>query len=70
METEIPTNTPESLVYAEIVVDTPVLNMSAPVIENPYAAEAAAPSYGGNKYILVDISEQHMYVYEGDAAGL
>jgi lipoprotein-anchoring transpeptidase ErfK/SrfK len=23
-------------------------------------------SYGGNKYILVDISEQHMYVYEGD----
>ena len=27
----------------------------------------AVPSYGGNKYILVDISEQHMYVYEGDA---
>jgi len=24
-------------------------------------------SYGGNKYVLVDISEQHMYVYEGDA---
>ena len=25
------------------------------------------PSYSGGKYILVDISEQHMYVYEGDA---
>ena len=23
-------------------------------------------SYGGSQYILVDISEQHMYVYEGD----
>jgi lipoprotein-anchoring transpeptidase ErfK/SrfK len=27
---------------------------------------ASNPSYGGSKYILVDISEQHMYVYEGD----
>jgi lipoprotein-anchoring transpeptidase ErfK/SrfK len=27
----------------------------------------AAPSGAGGKYILVDISEQHMYVYEGDA---
>jgi lipoprotein-anchoring transpeptidase ErfK/SrfK len=27
----------------------------------------AVPSYSGGKYILVDISEQHMYVYEGDA---
>ena len=25
-----------------------------------------APSYSGSKYILVDISEQHMYVYEND----
>lgn len=25
-----------------------------------------APSYGGSKRILVDISEQHMYVYDGD----
>lgn len=24
------------------------------------------PSYSGDKYILVDISEQHMYVYEGE----
>jgi lipoprotein-anchoring transpeptidase ErfK/SrfK len=26
----------------------------------------AAPSYSGSKYILVDISDQHMYVYEND----
>jgi len=25
-----------------------------------------APSYTGSKYILVDISDQHMYVYEND----
>ena len=34
-----------------------------------YAARqqiVAASSYGGSKYILVDISEQHMYVYEGN----
>jgi lipoprotein-anchoring transpeptidase ErfK/SrfK len=24
------------------------------------------PAYSGSKYILVDISEQHMYVYDGD----
>ncbi len=54
------TETPGTMTM-EIVEDT-----SAPV----RAAEAAAPSvpsYGGSKYILVDISEQHMYVYEGDA---
>ena len=26
----------------------------------------AAPSYAGSQYILVDISEQHMYIYEND----
>ena len=31
------------------------------------ANEDAAPAYSGGKYILVDISEQHMYVYENDA---
>ncbi|HJQ14151.1 MAG TPA: L,D-transpeptidase [Anaerolineales bacterium] len=29
--------------------------------------QMVAPATGGGKYILVDISEQHMYVYEGDA---
>jgi lipoprotein-anchoring transpeptidase ErfK/SrfK len=32
----------------------------------PQGQQVSAPSYGGSKYILVSISEQHMYVYEGD----
>lgn len=57
--TEVPsTETPGSMVM-EIVDDTAVPAMvdgsNAPVVAS-----------GGGKYILVDISEQHMYVYEGD----
>ena len=58
--------TPELLVYAEIVVDTPTPEYAAPVVYDVSSYEVAAPGYGGNKYVLVDISEQHMYVYEGD----
>jgi len=55
-----PTETP-GLMEAVIVPDTPVPERpAAPVAD-------AAPAYAGSKYILVDISEQHMYVYEGDA---
>ena len=54
--TPVPTETPGQLVM-EVVENTPVPT---------YSPELAAPSYGGSKYILVDISEQHMYVYEGD----
>jgi lipoprotein-anchoring transpeptidase ErfK/SrfK len=32
----------------------------------PQGQQVSVPSYGGSKYILVSISEQHMYVYEGD----
>jgi lipoprotein-anchoring transpeptidase ErfK/SrfK len=53
------TETPAQMVM-EIVEDTAVPTYAP---QQP----AAAPSYGGSKYILVDISEQHMYVYEGDA---
>lgn len=49
--------TPEALVYSEIVIN-------ASIVQN--ANEVIAPGYNGNKYILVDISEQHMYVYEND----
>lgn len=63
LPTEIPTlQTSESLVYAEIVADTPT-----PVGYSNTSQYDAPPSYTGNKYILVDISEQHMYVYDGDA---
>lgn len=51
------TETPAALLM-EVLPDTPTPEYVAP--------RPAAVSYGGSKYILVDISEQHMYVYEGD----
>src|SRR5690606_9859959 len=62
--TQIPTNTPEPLAQAEIILDTPTSEYIPPVAQN-YQADAPA-IYTGGKYILVDISQQHMYVYEGD----
>jgi lipoprotein-anchoring transpeptidase ErfK/SrfK len=47
------------VVMMEIIDDT-VAPVTVPQEPPP------APSTGGGKYILVDISEQHMYVYEGD----
>ena len=52
--------TSESTVSAEIVADTPAPGYSNTTQYDP------PPSYSGNKHILIDISEQHMYVYEGD----
>ncbi len=61
--TSIPavTETPGSISMA-IVEDSsvPVAGAAQDLVH------ASVPSYGGSKYILVDISEQHMYVYEGD----
>jgi lipoprotein-anchoring transpeptidase ErfK/SrfK len=57
-----PTPTPGSI-QAEIVPDTPVPENGQYVAPQE---DSSLPAYGGNKYILVDISEQHMYVYEGD----
>jgi lipoprotein-anchoring transpeptidase ErfK/SrfK len=51
----IPTQTPEPAAYVQVLENTPAPN------------DAAPPNYSGNKYILVDISEQHMYVYENEA---
>lgn len=53
--TAIPTETPNPMAQVEILQDTP-----APAYE-------PQPNYVGGKYILVDISEQHMYVYENEA---
>ena len=53
------TETPPSMVM-EIVDGASDPQGMAPVGES-------RPSYGGSKYILVDLSEQHMYVYEADA---
>jgi len=53
------TATPGEMVM-EILQDTPVPT------DSPQQMQQVA-SYGGSKYILVDISDQHMYVYESDA---
>ncbi|HLO30755.1 MAG TPA: L,D-transpeptidase [Anaerolineales bacterium] len=45
----------------DIVEDTPV-----PAGGAQGQVDQPPPSYNGSKYILVDISEQHMYVYDGD----
>jgi len=59
--TEVTEVAPVTGIQAEIVPDTPMPESSIA------SAPADAPSNGGNKYILVDISDQYMYVYEGDA---
>ncbi len=61
VETATVIPTLESMVFAEIVADTP-----APTGYSNTSQYDPPPAYSGNKYILVDISEQHMYVYEGD----
>ena len=55
-----PTETP-AYVEMSIVQDT-----ATPERTYSYQSQSSS-SYAGNKYILVDISEQHVYVYEGDA---
>lgn len=60
-ETPIPTET-AGVMEAVIVEDTPTLEAAY----QPPAAAAGSSSGGGGKYILVDISEQHLYAYEGD----
>src|SRR5215216_3281580 len=48
------------------VVQMEIVDEAAAPVSNPQES-ARVPSTDGGKYILVDISEQHMYVYEGDA---
>lgn len=56
------TETP-ALLSMEVLADTPTPVYAAPT--KPVYAQSSY-TYGGSKYILVDISEQHMYVYEGE----
>lgn len=63
--TQIPSATETPAVLAiEIVNEISVALEQAQFIE---ASPPPAPILGGSKYILVDISDQHMYVYENDA---
>jgi lipoprotein-anchoring transpeptidase ErfK/SrfK len=63
-EVASPTLTP-GMIYAEIVPDTPTPEYASQAYTQQQPAPAV-PSYGGNKYILISISEQHLYAYEGD----
>lgn len=60
--TPIPTITPSPM-----PTETPGL-VEMSIVDNSALPSGpdAAPSYSGSKYILVDISEQHMYVYENN----
>ena len=66
--TAIPADIPATDTFAEeafVVVE----NVSAPASSGydsttPYDSP---PTYNGSKRILIDISEQHMYVYDGEA---
>ncbi len=49
------------------VVAMQLVDEAAVPVQSVESSLAPVPSTGGGKYILVDISEQHMYVYEGDA---
>ena len=49
---------------AEIVPDTPVPAYDPNSATATNREAPPAPSYPGSKYILVDISEQHLYAYE------
>jgi len=65
--TSTPTNTPAPNTFADdafVVVE----NLPAPASAGYDSTTQydSPPAYSGSKYILVDISEQHMYVYEGD----
>jgi len=59
--TPIPTATLEPVAQA-VIVDVPETSR----IETKPQVEEAPVSYSAGKYILVDISDQHMYVYESD----
>jgi lipoprotein-anchoring transpeptidase ErfK/SrfK len=66
--TTIPTETP-GVMDLQVLADTPTplpLPTDVPAAAPLAQSFQSAAVYSGAKYILVDISEQHMYVYEGD----
>jgi len=78
VNTPVPTEAPAIEVLPEAAPPTEQLPpeeavplISAVIVEESqsgYSPEAPAPpAYAGSKYILVDISEQHLYAYENGA---
>lgn len=64
--TSIPTSIPTNIPAVTEVTGSMVME----IVSGAQASngnQAPVISYAGSKYILVDISEQHMYVYESDA---
>jgi lipoprotein-anchoring transpeptidase ErfK/SrfK len=71
--TPAPISTPVPTLIRSTATEVPGV-MDMQIVENTAVPEYASQifpqnpvSYGGAKYILVDISEQHMYVYDGDS---
>jgi lipoprotein-anchoring transpeptidase ErfK/SrfK len=60
----VPTTAP---VATEVTSAMMMEIVSPELASNVNPGQAPVISYNGSKYILVDISEQHMYVYESDA---
>ncbi len=69
LPTETPTQIPPAT-ETPAVLAMEIVNEITVALEQAQQIEAdppPAPVYVGSKYILVDISDQHMYVYENDA---
>ncbi len=68
--TDIPTSIPTDPAFAVFADEAFIVIENLPVPASAGYDNATQydnpPTYDGAKYILVDISEQHMYVYEGD----
>ena len=63
-ETAVEALQPE--LYAQVVADTPAAEYVPPVQQAiPEQIDSQPPVPGANKSILIDISEQHLYAYEG-----
>lgn len=65
---EPPSDVVDGELFAEVVADTPTAEYVPLEDDGASAADQTADTsaYGGNQYILVDISEQHMYAYGSD----
>jgi lipoprotein-anchoring transpeptidase ErfK/SrfK len=62
--TEIPT-IPPAVAEAPAQLTMEMVSNTSPQTSSSQP-QAPVPAYGGSKLILVDLSEQHMYVYDGD----
>ena len=67
--TSLPSENPSTEVFSEdtfVVLENLSVPASASAGYDNTTQYDSPPSYSGSKHILVDLSEQHMYVYDGD----